>query len=73
MELNLDSHIIEIPCEACGHKLRESIGRLKHDPEITCPSCGVVTKIEASGLRKGVAEAQKGMADLQRSIKKLFK
>lgn len=73
MTFSLDSHIIEIPCETCGQKLSETIGRLKHDPELTCPNCGTIIKIEAAGLRKGVSEAEKTMADFERDIKKLFK
>lgn len=70
--MNFDSHAIEIPCQACGKKMSQTIGRLKKDPDLTCP-CGVVTHVDASNLRKGISEVEKSITDLQRNLKKMFK
>ncbi|ERI34771.2 hypothetical protein N879_04375 [Alcaligenes sp. EGD-AK7] len=72
MKLNIDSHAVEVPCQACGKKLSQTIGRLKQDPDIKC-SCGVTTKIDAPGLRNGIAKAEKSLSDFQRNLSKMFK
>ena len=72
MKLDLDSQTMDIPCQACGKKIRESIGRLKRDPDLTC-SCGAVTHINAADLRKGAAKVEKSLADIERQMKKMFK
>jgi DNA-directed RNA polymerase subunit RPC12/RpoP len=69
-DLNMDA-TLPVPCQNCGHKVEQTLARLKTDPVITCPKCGVATKYDAEGLRKGLESAQKSIDDLRRSLKKL--
>ena len=43
MTFSLDTTSISIPCPQCGKKLKATLGRLKREKKITCPSCGPVT------------------------------
>jgi hypothetical protein len=72
MKLDLDSHTVDIPCQGCGKKMPEKIGRLKTNPQLTC-SCGAVTSVKADELRKGIAAIEKQLDDFGRSLGKLFK
>jgi endogenous inhibitor of DNA gyrase (YacG/DUF329 family) len=73
MKLNIDSQAITLTCPACSKKISEKIGRLKNDPTLTCPGCGKPVSIDAAGLRKAMASAQKSLDDLGRSLGKLGK
>ena len=73
MELNLDSQTLDISCPGCGHKIKESIGRLKTNPKLTCPACSAVIDIDAKQLRAGIEEAQQALADFERKAREAFK
>lgn len=68
-----DSHTIGFPCPHCSHELHEKVGRLKADPQITCPSCGRVIDVQAQGLRQGLADAANSIAKFRDQIGKLGK
>ena len=40
MNISLDSIAVTISCPQCGQQLKETVGRLKQDQHITCPTCG---------------------------------
>lgn len=73
MNLDLNSHTLEIPCPNCGKKFQETIGRLKHNPEIRCSGCGSNIRIDADELRQGIQTVENSLADLQRQLGNLFK
>jgi hypothetical protein len=73
MKLDLDSQSIDIPCQACGKKIPEKIGRLKNNPKLTCPKCKAVTSVDAAQLRRAIESAQKSIDDLGRKLKNMFK
>ena len=60
MKLNLDSVKIDIPCEKCGHKLKETLSRLKRNPQLTC-ICRQVIDVNADHLRRVIEQAQKSL------------
>lgn len=72
MKLNIDEQLIDLPCPQCGHKLSESIGRLKHSPELTCV-CGCLVKVEASDLAAGIEDVEKRLDEFSRSITRILK
>jgi len=72
MKLNIDSQSLEFPCQACGKKLSQTIGRLKKDPDLTC-TCGAVTHVDRASLNKGITQIEKSLSDLQRKLGKMFK
>jgi DNA-directed RNA polymerase subunit RPC12/RpoP len=73
MALNFDEHALDIPCPHCGNKIQEKIGRLKTDPEITCPACAMSFTIDATEFRSGVAEAEKSLSSFLTGIGRMFK
>jgi uncharacterized Zn finger protein len=44
----------DVPCAKCGHTTKQKVRTIETDPEITCPHCGTVTKIEANWLAQMV-------------------
>lgn len=68
-----DSHPVEITCPECGHKIKELLGRLKNDAQLTCPGCQSSITVDAKGLRDGLESVDKSLADLKRSFAKLGK
>jgi DNA-directed RNA polymerase subunit RPC12/RpoP len=73
MTLHFDSTNIELTCPKCSHKFKQRIGRLKNNPNITCPGCAALILIDANVLRQGIKSAGKSLDDLTRDIGKLFK
>jgi len=71
MTFSLDRETIDIPCPHCGKEMKETIGRLKRDPLLTCRHCHQETKIEASQLRRAVSSAQKSLDALGKALGKL--
>jgi len=69
----LDSQAIAIPCPQCGHKLSQTIGKLKTKPDLTCPRCSTRFKVDATDMRREVAKVEKTLADLQRTLSRLGK
>jgi len=72
MKLDIDSQAMEVPCQACGKKLSQTLGRLKKSPDLTC-SCGAVTHIDAADLNKSIAKVEKSLSDFARNLGKMFK
>lgn len=72
MKLNIDDQVVELPCPQCGHKLPEKIGRLKHNPQLTCV-CGAVIDVDAADLATGIKTVEKELDDFSRSISGMFK
>lgn len=69
----LDSQVVEIPCPHCGHQLRETIGKLKTDPHLTCGRCQGAVEVDAADLRRKVAQVNKALADFTRKMGRLGK
>ena len=72
MKLNLDSLRIEMPCKACGSKHATTVGEMKREKQFTC-HCGTVTHVDPSEFERGVAEAQKSLDDLKKTLGRLGK
>ncbi|MEN6302450.1 MAG: hypothetical protein ABFC96_03150 [Thermoguttaceae bacterium] len=68
-----DNQTIQIPCPECGHEITETIGRLKNDPDLPCPGCGITIKINAEKFREGFKGAEDALANFERSLGKLGK
>ena len=49
-------------CPICGQKIKESIGRLKKNPDLICGGCGGSVHIEADDLKRGIEEVEKAIA-----------
>lgn len=68
MKLDLDSHRIDLKCPGCGHKLSETIGRLKRNPTLTCSGCGQEIAVKADELKRGIDSVQRSLDQLTRSL-----
>lgn len=73
MNLDVDDQSLDIPCGKCGKKISEKIGRLKHNPDLTCPACGTVISVNADDLRRGMNSVQEALDDLRSKLKGMFK
>lgn len=69
----LDSAGLDIPCPGCGEEIHETIGRVKHNPELVCPGCGQIVAVDADQLRSGIAAAEKSLDDFGRMLGKFGK
>lgn len=64
----LDQHALELTCPQCSHKFKETIGRLKHNPQLTCGGCGTAINIQADELASAIKTIEQSLRDLQRKI-----
>ena len=62
MQLNLDSHMLTIPCPKCGKQLQEQFGRIKRDKHITCDTCGRISA-DTDQIREVENRLNKELAD----------
>lgn len=72
MKTLFDDLLQEISCD-CGHKLSETISRLKDDPNLICPACGVGIVVKMDNLLRSLAETQKAIDDIPRKLTFNFK
>ncbi|MBP6651003.1 MAG: hypothetical protein KA181_01045 [Xylophilus sp.] len=66
----LDSQAIAIPCPNCGHQISQPIGQLNTNPDLTCPQCSTLFKVDATQMCAEVAKVDQALADLQRTLGK---
>lgn len=52
MTLDLDSVTVPVPCPHCGHKIEQSLGWLKDNPDICCPICRQTFSANGDKLRR---------------------
>lgn len=69
----VDNARIELACPHCRHKIPETIGKLKGNPQLTCPSCRKSFLVDANQLRTAAQKVEKAMAEIQRSLQRLGK
>lgn len=70
---DIDNLLQDITCPGCRKKFSESFGRLKHNPDITCPHCGGLLTIDAEQLARNITPAFKLLAEGQNSIRIKFR
>lgn len=63
----LDNSEIDPTCPACGHEFQERLGRLKHNPSLTCPNCGGTIDIDFEG-RESLDKANRALRGLEDTI-----
>lgn len=68
MSTFFDQQEINIPCPHCSHQFPEKVGRLKDSPEVTCPACASVFKVNAEQLRDALAVLQKGIDGIRAAL-----
>ena len=54
MKLDIDSLNTKITCPKCGHKISETIGKLKNQKNIKCVRCSTLFDVDSAALRKTV-------------------
>lgn len=68
----LDSKTAELPCPGCGHKTKKTFKWLKSNTQFTCV-CGKQIHIDQSQFKSELAKVEKSLADLDKTLKNLFK
>lgn len=64
-----DAASLEIPCENCGRKTKQTIGWIKTHEQFTCP-CGTVINLKADQFRRELAAAEAALVCFQRALQK---
>lgn len=66
---------IEIPClgSSCSKKIKKTIGWMKRNTQLTCPSCQTVMDLQSDQFRREVAKAEAALADFMKSVNKTFR
>jgi len=67
----LDNTEITIHCPKCKREIRERIGRLKNNPGIPCPGCGVFIAVDGSQLASAQKAMEKELGDIRSAIKRI--
>lgn len=73
MKVNFDAEPLDIPCPHCGHKFRDTFGRLKSKPDRTCGRCGKAFRVDSSQLAAAVKQVEKALADFGRALGRIGK
>lgn len=73
MKVNLDDQLFKLSCPSCGKKFEERIGRLKNNPDIPCPGCTTIIRINADQLRQRIKVVEHSLAEFKRGLGKAFK
>ena len=60
---------VAIPCPKCKRNIPESIRRLETSPDLTCPNCGTVFRLDVEEFRKVLGKAEQQWGDLGRKLK----
>ena len=63
----MDKLEMEITCPSCGRKFKQRVEEMRPGKSRTCPGCGTQINFTGDDGRK----AQKGLDDLEKSLKKL--
>lgn len=64
----LDQQKIAFRCPGCGHELKETVGRLKLNPNIHCVGCGKTIEISSGELKKAVDGVDASIANLRKAF-----
>lgn len=70
---NIDDFLQSITCPSCRKEFLETLGRLKHNPDIACPRCGVLLAIDAEQLARNITPAFKLLKEGCDSIRITFR
>lgn len=73
MKSILDNEFADLACPQCGHKFKERLGKLKTNPTLTCAKCKAAIPVDANKLRATIQKVDKSVADIQRSLGRIFK
>lgn len=72
MEPFLKALKLEINCEACGGKVKQSIEWIRENKEFSCP-CGHVVHLDAASFEDQITEAENRFKAMQATVKNLGK
>lgn len=63
-----DEPSIELVCTACGHTFSESFFTLQRQPELACPACHQVFRLDTSPLPEPLSHSDSVLADLDKVL-----
>ncbi len=68
MRLEINHHLLDLTCPSCSHVFGETVGKLKSNPTLPCPRCDLPMSIDAEGLRSAIADIEKRLMDLRKTL-----
>jgi hypothetical protein len=69
-DLDLRSEKFDAACD-CGGSVSRTIGQWQRQPTAECPSCGTTIEVDVSDLDRNVRAVDRGLADIDRQIRKI--
>lgn len=70
MPTDLNSAQIPIECPQCKHQTQQTIGRLRRNPTLTCPSCRSAFRIDGNDLDQKIRSIEQQLTKtLNKTIK----
>lgn len=70
MPSDLNSAQIPIQCPQCKHETKQKVGRLRRNPQLTCPRCATSFRIDATKFDKQLRALENELAKaLTKTIK----
>lgn len=63
-----DGEQLRVPCPQCGHKIRESVQRLRRSPKLYCPSCRSHITVDARQFDTGIRKAEKSLENFAKEL-----
>ena len=69
--MDFDSGRMEIACNHCGSRFKETFGRVASGVSLPCPSCAKPIDRAICGIDTALANAREAFRDLQRAMQNL--
>jgi transcription elongation factor Elf1 len=57
----VDDSVVAFQCPKCGHRLEQTIAKLKSQDHMHCPGCGVGINIDTNRLSNAADEIRKAV------------
>jgi hypothetical protein len=69
----IDPQEADVICPQCEHSVLENLGRLRADPNVTCPACHSIISLDLRQFEARLTEAQNKLNELDTSVPKAIK
>lgn len=67
----IDGLEFEFPCPECGHKIKQTFGRLKADQDTTCVKCSTTFRVDSTQVERTRRKLASENAKLAKAVNDL--